>query len=410
MESGPYPCRCCGTIAEHPVVIELGNLPLGNSMPTEPQKSYDTFPLALDFCETCSLLQTRSKLPEDRVMTEILYFSSVSPYLLDYNEALASQLIELCGLNETTPVFEIGSNDGYFLRHFAERRIPVLGIEPVASSAELAERQYGVKTEVDLFTDALAERLKGEGKTAHLVVANYVLELVPDLNDFMKGLATVVRPDGYVLIEVPYARTMIERRRIDGIAHVRVSWFNLTSMAHLFRAHGFAVVDAQSSMFRGGTLKVLFKADPNAAASARATQLLQEERDIGATSVGYYREFAKRLGAIRQSLRDLLAAKKSEGKRLAVYGAGIKASTLVNFAGLGSDVVDYAVDTNEYRQGRYIPGVGLPVFPPSKLLAEMPDYTLLLALDYTDEVLAQQQEYRAKGGKFIIPAPEPHIV
>lgn len=409
-----FQCRSCGHTAPHEVVFSLGKLPLGNALLSREQllQPEATYPLDLAFCERCALLQVREAIPLQKLIQEYLYFTSVSPSLLKHGRELAKRLIESRRLDQQSLVIEVGSNDGTLLECFHQQRIPVLGVEPVAQSARVAEEEYGVPTMVELFSEDLACRLKDLGKSAEVIIANYVLELVPDPSDFVKGVQRLLREDGVLVIEVPYVRDMVEHCRFDGIAHLRLSWFSLTSLDHLLRNQGVVITEVEHlDSFRGGTLRIFASPSQSATPSPRVTSLLQEEIQAGVKSPDFYRAFAWRVDSVRESLRNFLReVREKKQKRVAAYGAGIKASTLLNFCQLGKEFIDFVVDGNRAKHGRLMPGVHLPIYSPQKLLEEMPDYVLLLALDFANEILDRQVEDRRRGVHFIIPVPELSIV
>ena len=410
----PFCCRACGDLAEHKAVLSLGTLPLGNSLLTREQLSdpEPSYRLELAFCRKCTLVQVREPIPSDKLIAQNLYFTSSSPSLLLHGREMARRLIERHGLDGRSMVIEVGSNDGTLLKDFEQKGIPVLGIEPIAQSAELAEREHGVPTVVELFGDDLAQRLKASGKSADVIIANYVLELVPNLGEFVEGLRNLLKDDGVAIIEVPYLKTMVEQCRFDGIAHLRLSWFSITSLDHLFRNHGLVLVDAEHlPAFRGGTLRVCAARAPAATTGPRVISMLQDESNSGLTSPDFCQAFAQKIHRTCEALRRFLTeAKDGQRKRIAAYSAGIKASTLLNLAQLDGQLIDFVVDGNPYKHGRYMPGVHLPICSPQELLEKMPDYTLLLALDFVDEIIEQQAEYRRRGGRFLIPVPALKVV
>jgi SAM-dependent methyltransferase len=381
-------------------------LPLGNSWMDRADEPADLHPLALAHCARCSLLQTRWDLPPGRRLHEILYFSSVSPALVSYGDSLADMLIDRFHLGPRSSVMEIGSNDGYFLARFASRGIEVQGIEPAPHSVELA-KQRGIPTVEALFTEQSARDL---GKQYDLVAANFMLELIPDLGDFVRGLRVLMKPDGIALIEVPYTRSLVDQCRFDGIAHLRLNWFALTSIKRIFEKYGLIVGDAEQLRFRDGTLRVFLTTDETRTISPRVSALLDEESAAGMTTPGYYRDFGNRMNAAKDALRAFVSKAAQQGKKVAAYGGGIKASTLLNFVGLGRDQIEFVVDANESKVGYFIPGVGIPIYSTTKLIEASPDYTILLALDLAEEVIQQQADYLKRGGKFIIPMPELRMV
>jgi SAM-dependent methyltransferase len=403
-----FECRACGTIDRHETVLSLGSLPLGNCLLTRGQLAAPEARYAIDFamCETCSLLQVREPLPADQLSAEIHYFSSVSPTLLAHGRRLAGELRSRLAKRGDALVVEIGSNDGALLAAVRELGATVLGIEPIAASAELARHERNVSTIVELFSADLARRLCANGHRADVIIANYVLELVADLHDFIEGLRLLLALTGTIILEVPYVRSMAEQLRFDALAHLRSSWFSVTSLDHLLRKHGLILCDAEYlPRFRGGTLRVYATHRDHAAPAACVQMLLDDERAAGLTGIAFYRAFAGQVHTASDALRDFLVRQKVEGRRIAGYGAGIKAATLLNFTGIGTDLIDFTVDCNPHKQGRYLPGSHIPVRPPEALLTEAPDFTLMLALDFVHEVLAQQEAYRSRGGKFVLPAP-----
>jgi SAM-dependent methyltransferase len=409
-----FRCRGCGNAAPRDVVVSFGTLPLGNSLLAEERlaEPEPAFPLDLVFCSHCALVQVREAIPLDALIKQNLYFTSASPALLQHGRVMAQHLIDQRRLAATSLVVDVGSNDGTLLEYFQQRGIPVLGIEPLAQSAKIAEDEHGVPTVVELFTNDLAKRLKSSGKTADVIIANYVLELVPDLPDFVDALRTLLKPEGVAVIEVPYVRSMVEQGRFDAIAHLRLTWFSVTSVDHLCRSRGLTVVDMEYlPAFRGGTLRIYASASPTASTGASTATMLRDEAQSGMTSADFYRQFGRSIHSSAEELHQFLRrAKSKEGKRIAAYSAGIKASTLLNVAKLDEQLIDFVVDGNPHKHGRYMPGVHLRVEPPVALLERMPDYTLLLALDFVDEILEQQSEYRQRGGRFIIPFPKLKLI
>lgn len=411
LQCGSFECRSCGRTAAHEVVFSLGKLPLGNALLSEDDLSETevSYPIDLALCKRCSLLQIRDPIPAEKLIEEYLYFTSLSPSLLKHGQELAERLSKSRRLGPESLVIEVGSNDGTLLECFHTHRIPVLGIEPVAQRARVAEEEHGVPTLVKLFSGSLARQLRDSGKTADVIISNSVLELVPNLPDFVEGLWQLLKEDGIAVIEVPYARDMVEYCRFDGIIHVHLNWFSLASLDYLFRNQGLVVFDIEYlPSFRGGTLRLF--ASKSASKVPALRSMLREETQSGVNSPDFYRAFASKVDYACDSLRTFLRGLRDNNKTIAAYGAGIKASTLLNYSQVGKELIDFVVDSNPCKQGHFLPGVHLPIYSPRKLMEEMPDYVLLLALDLTDEVLEQQAEYTKAGGRFIIPVPELKVV
>ena len=285
----------------------------------------------------------------------------------------------------------------------------VLGIEPALNIARAA-RERGIPTIAEFFGRELAERLASEGKRASVVHANNVMAHVPDINAFAAGLELILADDGIALIEVPYVREMIERCEFDTIYHEHVFYFSLTALRALFARHELSVVDVERIPLHGGSLLLRVARGTQAVATPRVRAMLEEEERLGMRSYAYYEGFSRRVQALREELRRVLLGFKARGARLAAYGAAAKGSTLLNYAGIGRETLDFVVDRSPHKQGRFMPGVRVPIRAPSALVEEKPDYVLLLTWNFKDEILAQQDAYRRAGGKFIIPVPSVSVV
>jgi SAM-dependent methyltransferase len=404
-------CRSCG---QSPLVeiLDLGTTPLANALLTEDQllQPEDRFPLDLAWCPSCTLVQITETVPPERLFREYLYFSSFSDTMLAHARGLTEELVAKRGLGPSSLVMEIASNDGYLLQNYAKAGIPVLGIEPAVNIAKVAREQRGIPTLSEFFGAKLAERLRREGRMADVVHAHNVLAHVADLNGLVRGIRTVLKDNGVAVIEAPYAVEMFERCEFDTIYHEHLCYFSLTSLVHLFKRNGLDIVDVERIPIHGGSLRTTAaSSDAGMKPTARVGAMLDDEKRAGMLTPEYYLSFARQVEDLRGSLLKLLRELKQQGRRIAAYGAAAKGSTLLNCFGINRDLVDFVVDRSTYKQGRFMPGVHQPIHPPARLLEEQPDYVLLLTWNFKDEILAQQTEYRRRGGRFIVPVPTPQV-
>jgi SAM-dependent methyltransferase len=402
-------CRSCASSDLH-VFLDLGETPLADRLVSADQLGEPElrFPLQVAFCQECSLVQILETVDPEILFThDYPYFSSFSPFVLKHSRENALDLIERRNLDENSLVVELASNDGYLLKNYVEAGIPVLGIDPADGPAEAAEK-VNVPTLCEFFTPDLAERLAGEGRLADVIHGNNVLAHVADTNGFVSGIRTLLKPDGVAVIEAPYLKQLIDHCEFDTIYHEHLCYFSVTALDKLFRRHNLYLNEIRHLSVHGGSLRLYVEPIENVGESVTAA--LAEEQELGIDTIAFYKDFSRRVQNVKVSLLDLLAQLKADGKSIAAYGAAAKGATLINYAGIDADLIDFVVDRNVHKHGKYMPGQKIPIFPPEQLVARMPDYVLLLAWNFADEIREQQKEYEALGGKFLVPIPEPGIL
>jgi SAM-dependent methyltransferase len=404
-------CRSCGQGGLRPI-LSLGRTPLANALLTEQELDQPeaTFPLDLVFCPACSLVQITETVPPEILFREYAYLSSFSDTVVQNAGDIARRLIGLESLGPQSLAIEIASNDGYLLQHYHHKGIPVLGIEPAANIARVAREERGIPTLSEFFGSALAEELAATGNAADVVHGNNVLAHVADLNGVVRGIATILKPRGVAVIEVPYVKDLIDHCEFDTIYHEHLCYFSLTALDRLFRRHGLVIRDVERIPIHGGSLRIFAGRAEAARPNAAVTGLLAEEAAWGVDREEFYRGFGAKVERLRDSLVGMLRDLKGQGRSIAAYGASAKGSTLLNFFQIGDETLDFVVDRSTVKQGRFTPGTHLPILAPEKLLERRPDYLLLLTWNFAEEILAQQQAYRQSGGRFIVPIPECRVV
>lgn len=404
-------CRSCG-VSQFAPVLDLGTTPLANSLLTAEQlnATEPRFPLNVIRCTACSLVQLDTTVPPEAMFGNYLYFSSFSSTMLEHARQLVDQLITERQLTPNSRVIEVASNDGYLLQYYKARDIEVLGIEPAQNIARVAREERGIPTLNDFFGQPLADRLMAEGTLADVIHAHNVLAHVPQINDFVSGLKTILKPDGMIVIEVPYLKNLLDDLEFDTIYHEHIFYFSMTALDQLFTRNGLSIFDVVRVPIHGGSLRIFASHEGSVQRRQNVTALLAEESQWGVSESEPYQTFAKRVNHLKQQLRDVLVSLKAKGKRIVVYGASAKGSTLLNTFEISHDLIDFVVDRSTVKQGLYTPGTHFLIQSPDSLLETQPDYVLLLTWNFADEILQQQSEYIARGGKFIIPLPEVRIV
>jgi SAM-dependent methyltransferase len=405
MNPSETPCRICGERNLQPI-LSLGETPLANSLLRREQLSEPEprFPLDLYFCPDCSMVQISETVPPEKLFREYLYFSSFSDTALKNAETIVNRMIEGKRLDENHLVVELASNDGYLLQFYVKRGVRVLGVEPAQNIAKVANER-GVRTVSEFFGAELAQKLAGDGSRADVIHANNVLAHVADTNDFVAGIKRLLKPGGTVVIEAPYVKDTIDNVEFDQIYHEHLCYFSLTSLANLFARHDLTITDVERLPIHGGTLRVFVEHSETASVKQPVKDLFEEEEGWGVNDVSFYQTFGERVEELRENLLKLLRELKAEDKRIAAYGASAKGSTLLNYFRIGRETLDFVADRSTVKQGLFTPGTHLPVVAPESLLQAKPDYVLLLTWNFADEILAQQDEYRRQGGKFIVPIP-----
>jgi SAM-dependent methyltransferase len=401
-------CRGCGK-SDLPVVLSLGSTPLANALRSASELDVPDprYPLDVALCPACALVQLVETVDPAVLFADYAYLSSFSDTMLRHAQAYAERVLQSRALGANALVVEIGSNDGYLLRHFRQAGVAVLGIDPARAAAAAAERA-GVPTRTAFFGRDLADQLVGEGIRPDVVVANNVMAHVPEINDVVTGVVRLLKDDGVFVIETPYVRDLLDRLEFDTIYHEHVFYYSLTALRALLARHGLRVIDVERVSIHGGSIRVTAAARgrPNDAVFA----MMEEEAAWRPHDPETYAAFAARVDALRFELSGLLRERKASGRRLAAYGAAAKGTTLLSVIGVGEDVLDFAVDRNPRKQGRYMPGTKVRIYPPEHLLEAMPDDVLLLTWNFRDEIMTQQAEYRRRGGQFIVPIPSPSVM
>lgn len=403
-------CRSCDGEALLPV-LDFGPMPLANALLSEEElaRPEEKYPLALVLCPRCALLQLTENVPGEILYRHYFYRSSFSDAFLAHCKVLAERLILERRLTPSSLVLDIASNDGYLLQYYRERGIPVLGIEPAENIAKIAEER-GIPTLPVFFGAKEAETIRQAHGLADVIHAHNVMPHVEDQRDFATGIKTLLKPAGIAIVEFAYALDTIDHTEFDQIYHEHKCYFSLTSFQALCAPIGLAVVRAEHLPVHGGSLRVFLAHAEGAVPDNTVATMLRTEEEWGVATDAPYRAFAERTGALKASLLRLLKDLKAQGKRIAVYGASAKGTTLMNFCGIDRTLVNYIVDRSTLKQGRYAPGTHLKIEPVEKLLDDQPDEVLLLTWNFAEEIMAQQAEFRRRGGKFIIPLPVPTIV
>ncbi|MGL4963241.1 MAG: methyltransferase domain-containing protein [Inquilinus sp.] len=404
-------CRLCGSQLEH-VFVDLGSSPLCQTViaPEQLDEMEPHFPLHVLVCGECFLVQLREYVSPENIFREYAYFSSYSTSWVAHAKAYCEMIKQRLGLGTDSLVVEIASNDGYLLQHFLPLGVPVLGVEPAANVAKVAVEK-GVPTLVDFFGFDLAGALAAEGRQADLIVGNNVLAQVPQLNDFVAGLARLLKPEGVITLEFPHLERLMAENQFDTIYHEHFSYFSLVTIERLAASHGLRIIDVEELPTHGGSLRVYLAH----AGSARPTEksvpdLLAREHQLGFRDIASYASFAEQVRRTKRRLLSFLIEAKNAGKTICGYGAPGKGNTLLNYCGIGPDFLDFTVDRNPYKQGQFTPGMRIPILPVEAIDAARPDYILILPWNLKDEIVQQMRHVAEWGGTFIVPIPEVAVI
>ncbi|MGE0646101.1 MAG: methyltransferase domain-containing protein [Nitrospira sp.] len=404
-------CRSCGTMLEK-TFVDLGMSPLANSYikPEQLNCMEPFYPLHVYVCEKCLLVQLEQFSTPHDIFSDYAYFSSFSDSWVAHARDYVDMIVGRFALNPQSRVVEIASNDGYLLQHFVARSIPVLGVEPAANVAETA-RKKGINTTIAFFGEKTALDLSSEGGNADLIIGNNVLAHVPDVNDFVRGLKVLLKPTGLITMEFPHLVQLMQLNQFDTIYHEHFSYFSFLAVEQVFARHGLKLFDVEELSTHGGSLRIYACHDDDVSKPvlAKATELKLREQAAGLGQLDHYLSFGPHVEATKRKLLSFLIAAKQEGKRVVGYGAPAKGNTLLNYCGIRTDLIDYTVDRSPHKQGRFLPGVHIPIYEPEQVRNTRPDYLLILPWNIRAEVMEQMHHIREWGGKFVVPIPEVQV-
>ncbi len=392
--------------------LELGTMALANSFLTADDLATGVepaYPLDVYFCEQCGLVQIGYAVPPDALFKEYIYFSATSDLVHRHAEYLAKSFQKRFGLGKESSVVEIASNDGTVLQYFKKTGVKVLGVEPATNIAKVAI-EAGIATCNEFFNEDSARTIKGRYGSADVILGRHVFAHVPEIHGFVKGLKHLLAPGGAVAIEAPYLIDFVDKNEFDTVYHEHYSYLSVRAMAHLFRQYGMEVFDAERVAIHGGSIIYFIGHTGAHEINSNVPKLIEAEIAKGLDKKETYVAFAQRTECIKHDLLKLLNDLKTAGKRIAAYGAPAKGNTLLNYCGISTDLVEYTVDKSPYKQNFFTPGMHLPVYHPDRLAQDMPDYVLLLAWNFAEEIIEQQQAYLKQGGRFIQPIPEVKIL
>jgi hypothetical protein len=401
-------CRFCQTPLRY-TVVDLGMSPLCESYLAADQLNQmePFYPLHVFVCETCFLVQLEEYVTPEHIFREYAYFSSYADSWLAHCRKYSDDMTARFGLGAQSQVVEVASNDGYALQYFVEKQIPALGIEPAINVAQVAMAK-GIPTITEFFGVGLAQQLAAEGRQADLLFGKNVLAQVPDVNDFVGGMKLLLKPQGVITVEFPHLMTLVAENQFDTIYHEHFSYFSFVTAEKIFAGYGLTLFDVEEFPTHGGSLRVYARHSDDASkpVSDRAKALRQRELAAGLTGLAYYAAFAEQVKETKRKLLDFLIQARRAGKTVAGYGAPGKGNTLLNYCGIRTDFLDYTVDRNPYKQGKFLPGTHIPIYHPDRITETRPDYVMILPWNFKDEIMTQLAYIREWGGQFVVPVPE----
>ncbi len=405
-------CRFCNTPLTHSFV-DLGTSPLANSYlkREELNKMEPFFPLHAYVCINCFLVQVPESQSPEALFGDYAYFSSYSDTWLKHAKDYTDLIVSRFGFDPQSLVIEIASNDGYLLRYFQEKSIPVLGIEPAKNVAKVA-REAGIPTLVEFFGLELSRKLVAEGKSADLVVGNNVLAQVPTLNNFVQGMKTVLKPRGIITMEFPHLMRLMEENQFDTIYHEHFFYFSFTNVEKVFAKHGLRLFDVDELPTHGGSLRIYARHENDASkpVTPKVEELKKREEGKGYGDLALYRSFGEKVKETKRNILEFLIQAKREGKSIAGYGAPAKGNTLLNYCGIGTDFIDYTVDRSPHKQAHFLPGTRIPIYHPDKIKETRPNYLFILPWNLKEEIMQQMSHVREWGGRFVVPIPKVEVM
>jgi len=403
-------CRICDAPLTT-TFVDLGMSPLCESyVHAEKANEMEAFyPLHAWVCDTCFLVQLQAYVSPEHIFSDYAYFSSYADTWLKHAHDYTEMITERLGLSASSQVVELASNDGYLLQYFVERGIPALGVEPAANVARVAIEKR-VATRVVFFGLEEARRMLAEGLVADLIIGNNVLAQVPDLNDFVAGIACLLGDGGVATLEFPHLMRLMEENQFDTIYHEHFSYFSLGSTRRLFERHGLTIFDVEELPTHGGSLRIYVAHTGDKAVGPAVDDLASRERTFGLESAGTYRSFSEQVKETKRKLLEFLIGVRRAGKQVVGYGAPGKGNTLLNYCGVKTDFLDYTVDRSPYKQGMLLPGSRIPIYHPDKIRETRPDYVLILPWNFKEEIIRQMSDIRSWGGQFVVPIPEVQVI